>query len=253
MKLAFLSVPTLALLSSAAHAQDRMPAQLMGSLILPMVKSDACRLPITPEERQRIAAAGQGLQQRLGMSHQAVDDVGRQIARDAVGIEALRWALPSPRWCGRRWPMRSGSGERQARSCRHQRRSDGQPIPSRSLRVHGPGLALQAAVEIWLGGAGRVAGGRLSACQAPYRPFAPSGSALCRRRPRPVRKPTEHPIGRTIAQQLQRPDGKLLRPQLWADEYDVKERSWQTLEPCRTRICASSHCSALTVPLTQWT
>lgn len=59
----------------------------MGSLILLMIVSDECRLPITPEERQRIAAAGQRLQQRLRMTDQAVESVGEQIARDAAGID----------------------------------------------------------------------------------------------------------------------------------------------------------------------
>lgn len=59
----------------------------MGSLILIVVVSEECGLPITPEERQRIAAAGQRLQDRLGMSDQADESVGQQIVRDAQGIE----------------------------------------------------------------------------------------------------------------------------------------------------------------------
>lgn len=78
---------TLMLASSAVFAQDRSPATLMGSLILIVVVAEECRLPITSDERQRIAAAGQRLQDQLGMSDQAVESLGQQIARDADGIE----------------------------------------------------------------------------------------------------------------------------------------------------------------------
>lgn len=73
-----------------ACAQDRTPAQLLGSVIVLLAVAEACELPATSEQRQALAVAGERLQARARISDAELTRLLDEIAQEARRADCTR-------------------------------------------------------------------------------------------------------------------------------------------------------------------